>query len=45
MIGTEVSLQAPWLKAVNSAIGAASMAEDFEGVAAVRADERPGLQT
>lgn len=32
VIGTEVSLQAPWLKAVSSAIGAGPMAHYFEGM-------------
>jgi ABC-type branched-subunit amino acid transport system substrate-binding protein len=32
VIGTEVSLQAPWLKAVSNAIGAGSMARYFEGM-------------
>jgi ABC-type branched-subunit amino acid transport system substrate-binding protein len=32
VIGTEVSLQAPWLKAVNSAIGAGAMAKYFTGM-------------
>jgi ABC-type branched-subunit amino acid transport system substrate-binding protein len=32
VIGTEVTLQAPWLKAVNGAIGAGSMAKYFEGM-------------
>jgi ABC-type branched-subunit amino acid transport system substrate-binding protein len=32
VIGTEVSLQAPWLKAVNSAIGAGAMASSFTGM-------------
>jgi len=32
VVGTEVSLQAPWLKAVNGAIGAAAMAKYFEGM-------------
>jgi ABC-type branched-subunit amino acid transport system substrate-binding protein len=32
VIGTEVSLQAPWLKAVSSAIGAGAMAHYFEGM-------------
>src|SRR3984893_12290261 len=32
VIGTEVSLQAPWLKAVNTAIGAGSMVKYFEGM-------------
>jgi ABC-type branched-subunit amino acid transport system substrate-binding protein len=32
VIGTEVSLQAPWLKAVNSAIGASAMAAYFYGM-------------
>jgi ABC-type branched-subunit amino acid transport system substrate-binding protein len=32
VIGTEVTLQSPWLKAVNGAIGAAAMARYFEGM-------------
>jgi ABC-type branched-subunit amino acid transport system substrate-binding protein len=32
VVGTEVTLQAPWLKAVNSAIGPAAMAKYFEGM-------------
>lgn len=32
VIGTEVTLQSPWLKAVNGAIGAAAMAKYFEGM-------------
>jgi len=32
VIGTEVTLQAPWLKAVNGAIGAGPMAKYFEGM-------------
>ncbi len=32
VIGTEVTLQSPWLKAVNSAIGASAMAKYFEGM-------------
>lgn len=32
VIGTEVTLQAPWLKAVSSAIGAGPMARYFEGM-------------
>jgi branched-chain amino acid transport system substrate-binding protein len=32
VIGTEVSLQAPWLKAATGAIGAAAMARYFEGM-------------
>lgn len=32
VIGTEVTLQAPWLKAVNSAIGGTAMAKYFEGM-------------
>ena len=32
VIGTEVTLQAPWLKAVNGAVGAAAMAKYFEGM-------------
>ncbi len=32
VIGTEVSLQTPWLKAVNTAIGTAAMTKYFEGM-------------
>ncbi|MGH7757924.1 MAG: ABC transporter substrate-binding protein [Candidatus Dormibacteria bacterium] len=32
MIGTEVSLQAPWLKAVNSSLGSSQMGKYFEGM-------------
>jgi ABC-type branched-subunit amino acid transport system substrate-binding protein len=32
VVGTEVTLQAPWLKAVNGAIGATAMARYFEGM-------------
>lgn len=32
VIGTEVTLQAPWLKAVSSAVGPAAMARYFEGM-------------
>jgi branched-chain amino acid transport system substrate-binding protein len=32
VIGTEVTLQAPWLKAVDGAIGAGAMAKYFEGM-------------
>ncbi len=32
VIGTEVSLQAPWLKAVTGAVGASAMAKYFEGM-------------
>ena len=32
VIGTEVTLQAPWLKAVNGAVGAPAMAKYFEGM-------------
>jgi len=32
VIGTEVSLQAPWLKAVNGAIGTSNMGKYFEGM-------------
>src|SRR5262249_24906509 len=32
VIGTEVSLQTPWLKAVNQAIGAGAMAKYFQGM-------------
>src|SRR5258708_24161099 len=32
VIGTEVTLQAPWLKAVGGAVGAGAMAKDCEGM-------------
>jgi ABC-type branched-subunit amino acid transport system substrate-binding protein len=32
VVGTEVTLQAPWLKALNGAIGAGAMARYFEGM-------------
>jgi ABC-type branched-subunit amino acid transport system substrate-binding protein len=32
VIGTEITLQAPWLKAVNGALGASAMAKYFEGM-------------
>lgn len=32
IIGTEVTLQAPWLKAVTGAVGATAMAKDFTGM-------------
>src|SRR6266851_4648416 len=32
VIGTEVTLQAPWLKAVSGAVGASAMARYFEGM-------------
>jgi len=43
VIGTEVTLQAPWLKAVTGAIGASAMAKVLRGYAAVRAAERARL--
>jgi ABC-type branched-subunit amino acid transport system substrate-binding protein len=45
VIGTEVSLQAPWLKAVNTAIGAAAMAKDFEGMQPYAPTAGPAWQT
>jgi ABC-type branched-subunit amino acid transport system substrate-binding protein len=45
VIGTEVSLQAPWLKAVNTAIGAASMAKYFEGMQPYAPTTGPAWQT
>jgi branched-chain amino acid transport system substrate-binding protein len=32
VVGTEVTLQAPWLKAVNGAVGASAMGKYFEGM-------------
>jgi ABC-type branched-subunit amino acid transport system substrate-binding protein len=45
VIGTEVSLQAPWLKAVNTAIGAGSMAKYFEGMQPYAPPSGPAWQT
>jgi len=45
VIGTEVSLQAPWLKAVNTAIGAGSMAKYFEGMQPYAPTTGPAWQT
>ena len=45
VIGTEVSLQAPWLKAVNGAIGAGSMAKYFEGMQPYAPPTGPAWQT
>jgi hypothetical protein len=45
VIGTEVSLQAPWLKAVNTAIGASSMAKYFEGMQPYAPPSGPAWQT
>jgi ABC-type branched-subunit amino acid transport system substrate-binding protein len=45
VIGTEVSLQTPWLKAVNTAIGAASMARYFEGMQPYAPTAGPAWQT
>ena len=45
MIGTEVTLQAPWLKAVNGAIGAGSMAKYFEGMQPYAPTSGPAWQT
>ena len=43
VVGTEITLQAPWLKAVSSAIGAGAMARYFEGMQPYAPAERPGL--
>ena len=45
VIGTEVSLQAPWLKAVNTAIGAGSMARYYEGMQPYAPPSGPAWQT
>src|ERR1700730_17754056 len=45
VIGTEVSLQAPWLKAVNTAIGAGSMVKYFEGMQPYAPTTGPAWQT
>ena len=45
VIGTEVSLQAPWLKAVNGAIGAGSMTKYFEGMQPYAPTSGPAWQT
>ena len=45
VVGTEVSLQAPWLKAVNGAIGAAAMAKYFEGMQPYAPASGPAWQT
>jgi ABC-type branched-subunit amino acid transport system substrate-binding protein len=45
VIGTEVSLQAPWLKAVNGAIGAGPMARYFEGMQPSAPPSGPAWQT
>ena len=43
VVGTEVTLQAPWLKAVNGAIGASAMAKYFEGMQPYAPPSGPGL--
>src|ERR1700758_646 len=45
VIGTEVSLQTPWLKAVNTAIGGAAMAKYFEGMQPYAPTTGPAWQT
>jgi len=45
VIGTEVSLQAPWLKAVNGAIGAGAMVKYFEGMQPYAPPSGPAWQT
>jgi branched-chain amino acid transport system substrate-binding protein len=45
VIGTEVSLQAPWLKAVSGAIGASAMARYFEGMQPYAPASGPAWQT
>jgi ABC-type branched-subunit amino acid transport system substrate-binding protein len=44
VVGTEVTLQAPWLKAVNGAIGAAAMAKYFEGMQPYAPPQGPAWQ-
>jgi ABC-type branched-subunit amino acid transport system substrate-binding protein len=44
LIGTEVTLQAPWLKAVNSAIGPAAMTRYFEGMQPYAPSSGPAWQ-
>ena len=44
VIGTEVSLQAPWLKAVSSAIGAPAMARYIEGMQPYAPPQGPAWQ-
>jgi ABC-type branched-subunit amino acid transport system substrate-binding protein len=45
VIGTEVSLQTPYLKAVNTAIGSASMVKYFEGMQPYAPPSGPAWQT
>src|SRR6516162_8422057 len=45
VVGTEVSLQAPWLKAVSGAIGASAMAKYFEGMQPYAPASGPAWQT
>jgi ABC-type branched-subunit amino acid transport system substrate-binding protein len=45
VVGTEVTLQAPWLKAVTSAIGATAMARYFEGMQPYAPPSGPAWQT
>jgi ABC-type branched-subunit amino acid transport system substrate-binding protein len=44
VVGTEVTLQAPWLKAVNGAIGAAAMAKYFQGMQPYAPPQGPAWQ-
>lgn len=44
VIGTEVTLQAPWLKAVSGAIGAGPMAKYFEGMQPYAPPKGPAWQ-
>lgn len=44
VIGTEVTLQAPWLKAVSSAIGPGAMAKYFEGMQPYAPPQGPAWQ-
>jgi ABC-type branched-subunit amino acid transport system substrate-binding protein len=44
VVGTEVTLQAPWLKAVNGAIGAGAMAKYFEGMQPYAPAQGPAWQ-
>jgi branched-chain amino acid transport system substrate-binding protein len=44
VVGTEVTLQAPWLKAVSGAIGAGPMAKYFEGMQPYAPPQGPAWQ-
>jgi ABC-type branched-subunit amino acid transport system substrate-binding protein len=45
VVGTEVSLQAPWLKAASGAIGGAAMVKYFEGMQPYAPPSGPAWQT